>query len=406
MKLFKRNAQGKPIMWEGIQLDNNTYQLRYGLVGGQIHNEIKKDNKKLVNELTSLIKSKRKSGYKALEDLYDNAPAELGATESLLHYLNTYLPKFNTSDNGAILPMLAKTLEDNKPFVNNTFLPQWKINGVRCIISAEKTINDLFTPYRLVYHSREGTVWNLAWLDDIILSAIKKTNILDLMLEEGVCLDGELYLPGYEVNYINSFVKNNTLRQHTLLQYWCYDLCIENYNADSRYKILRNNLNNYLGYFITDKNKHLNNKQQFVLLPTTDIVDCFNDAVNVRDKYINLGFEGLILRNKYSEYGFGKRNSAMFKFKKKEDGLFKIVDIIPEGVKRSNLAKFVLKNDINDFRFECTINVPQAEQEAILQNKDKYLKGSNKYLALVEFRERSGIQEVPFHAKVIKLVKQ
>ena len=406
MKLFKRNAQGKPIMWEGIQLDNNTYQLRYGLVGGQIHSEVKKDNKKLVNELTSLIKSKRKAGYKALEDLYDNAPTELGATDSLLQYLNTYLPKFNTSEDGSILPMLAKTLENNKPFVDNTLLGQWKINGVRCIIGAERTINDLFTPYRLVYHSREGTVWNLSWLDDIILPIIKKTNILDLMLEEGVCLDGELYLPGYKVNDINSFVKNNTLPQHKLLQYWCYDLCIENYNANSRYKILKNNLSNYLGDFITDINAHLNNNRRFVLLPTTDIVRCFNDAVIVRDKYINLGFEGLILRNKYKEYAFGKRNSTMFKFKKKEDGLFKIVDIIPEGVKRSNLAKFILRNDINDSKFECTINVPQAEQEAILQNKDKYLKGSNKYLALVEFRERSGVQEVPFHAKVIKLVKQ
>ena len=89
----------------------------------------------------------------------------------------------------------------------------------------------------------------------------------------------------------------------------------------------------------------------------------------------------------------------MMKFKRKEDGKFLIVDIIPEG-KRINLPKFVCKNDINDELFEVTINKPQAEQEEILIHKSNYI---NK-LILVEFRERSGVKEVPFHAKGIKIL--
>lgn len=89
----------------------------------------------------------------------------------------------------------------------------------------------------------------------------------------------------------------------------------------------------------------------------------------------------------------------MYKFKKKEDGLFIIRDIVPEG-KRTNLPKFVCQNDLNDEYFECTINQPQSVQETYLINKDKYV---GKKL-LVEFRERSGIKEVPFHAKGIKIV--
>ena len=59
-----------------------------------------------------------------------------------------------------------------------------------------------------------------------------------MMIEEGACLDGELYLPGYSVNDINSFVKNTQLAQHYKLQYWCYDLAIEGYIAIERKNIM------------------------------------------------------------------------------------------------------------------------------------------------------------------------
>ena len=143
--------------------------------------------------------------------------------------------------------------------------------------------------------------------------------------------------------------------------------------------------------------QHLNNKSQLVLLPDT-IINSLDDATRFRDKFIGLGFEGLIVRNKESEYQFGKRNSAMFKYKRVDDAKFKIVDIIPEGV-RKDLCKLVLQNDINTNQFECTINASHAYQEMILKEKDKYI---GKY-ASVEFRERSGVNQVPFHAKVITI---
>ena len=62
----------------------------------------------------------------------------------------------------------------------------------------------------------------------------------------------------------------------------------------------------------------------------------------------------------------------MYKFKKIFDGKFEIIDIIPEGKKRSNLGKFVLRNDINDALFECTYNAPHSVLEEILINKSNY----------------------------------
>lgn len=254
----------------------------------------------------------------------------------------------------------------------------------------------MFKPIKLVYHSREGTLWNqLSWMDDIILPNLHD-ELIDAMLDEGACLDGELYIPGQTVNNINSFVKNPTLPQHKLLQYWCYDVLIENMNAETRSNFRKENIKK-LCYTFEDITQHLNNKSQLILLPDVLITN-FNEATRYRDKFISLGFEGLIIRNPLSEYQFGKRNAAMFKYKRVDDGKFKIIDIIPEGV-RKDLCKLVLQNDINDNQFECTINASHAYQEMILKDKDKYI---GKY-AIVEFRERSGVNQVPFHAKVITI---
>lgn len=395
MILYKRNAKGEPQYWSIQEGFKGNILLDYGIVGCNGHQE--SIPKKLVkaNEVESRIKAKRKEGYKQLCELKDSGPDKILNTISLINYLNTYLPKNNTTSDGFILPMLAKVLKDNKPFLKTPFLGQYKINGVRCIISAQKT-NDMFKPIKLVYHSREGTLWNqLSWMDDIILPNLHD-ELIDAMLDEGACLDGELYIPGQTVNNINSFVKNPTLPQHKLLQYWCYDVLIENMNAETRSNFRKENIKK-LCYTFEDITQHLNNKSQLILLPDVLITN-FNEATRYRDKFISLGFEGLIIRNPLSEYQFGKRNAAMFKYKRVDDGKFKIIDIIPEGV-RKDLCKLVLQNDINSEQFECAINSSHAYQEMILKDKDKYI---GKY-AIVEYRERSGKLNVPFHARVISI---
>ena len=402
--LYKRNAQGKPLFWSITHNVNAFHKepiiVKYGIVGKESRTEYISTHRDPNAEIDSLVKAKRKEGYKSLTDLYDNAPKFISQQSELFNYLNTYLPKFNTHANGAFIPMLCKTLEDNKPFEKGSYFGQWKINGERCIITATLE-QGLFETVKLHYRSREGVDWTnkLSYLDDILIPSIPST-LIDLMLEEGVGLDGELYLPGYGINEINSFIKNTEVPQHYKLQYWLYDICIENMSAIERQNLLAKSF-----YFRTDviktKEDHLNNISRLVLLKNEDISD-INAAIAARDNYISLGFEGLVIRKSDAEYQFGgRRNNSMLKFKKKEDGLFTIIDIVPEGIKRSNLGKFVLKNDINNELFECTYNAPHSAQEEILVNKDKYI---GHYKALVEFRERSGISQVPFHAKCVKLV--
>lgn len=417
--LYKRNAAGKPLVWSvvketrqtGVGARDESLKIQYGLVGGILHTEHIPITLKNANELQSRVNAKRKEGYKELSELKDslsddaikiaeNAYTQLKDAKPLIYILNTYLPKYSTTSEGFVLPMLAKVLEDNKPFEKyGTMLGQWKIDGLRCIIGATDKSDDLFNPITLTYHSRTGEDWTnkMCWMDEILLPKISK-ELLDMMVEEGACLDGELYLPGYSVNDINSFVKNTQLAQHYKLQYWCYDICCENMSAIKRSNFLYDNLTPSAISLFETKRYHLENKGQLMLLESIEVSN-INEAMIARDTYIDLGFEGLILRNPSAEYQFGKRNQAMFKFKKVDDGKFIIVNITSEH-KRSDLPLFVCRNDINDELFECSINKPQDVQREILIHKEKYI---GKYMQ-VEFRARSGINKVPFHARGINVV--
>ena len=412
--LYKRSSNNKPLLWRGYESEKADFIIvEYGLVGGKLHKEQIPITAKTVNELQSRVNAKRKEGYKELSEIKDSnipgghidkhylkdLPFKEDVPKILIPYLNAYLPKYSTTSEGFVLPMLAKVLEDNKPFEKyGIMLGQWKINGLRCIIGATDKSGDLFNPITLTYHSRTGEDWTtkMCWMDEILLPKISK-ELISMMIEEGACLDGELYLPGYSVNDINSFVKNTQLAQHYKLQYWCYDICCENMSAEARDKFRINNINVHRYSFDT-KEYHLNNKEQLIILETATVED-INDALFFRDKFINCGFEGLILRNPKAEYQFGKRNQAMFKFKKVDDGKFIIVDITSEH-KRSDLPLFVCRNDINDELFECSINKPQDIQRYMLIHKEKYI---GKYMQ-VEFRERSGVNQVPFHARGIDIV--
>ena len=204
-----------------------------------------------------------------------------------------------------------------------------------------------------------------------------------------------MYLPGYSVNDINSFVKNPSLPQHYKLQYWCYDICVDGFSADKRAEMLYGGSNSKLIADIFNIEDHYENEEQFVLLPEFKVND-ITEATSLRDKFIAIGFEGLILRNPKAEYAFGKRNSSMFKYKKKLDGMFEIVDIQED---KRGLPIYTLRNDINSETFECTINLPQDKQRNQLALKHTLIGKKG----LVEYRERSGVKQVPFHAKLVKI---
>lgn len=395
MILYKRNSAGHPIFWS-IEKGDYCIKIHHGLVGKSGTKQIIQVTKDIRSEINSMVNAKFKEGYKKLSQLYDNAPDTI-ESDNLLHYLNTYLPKHNTHGDGNFIPMLCKTLKDNKPFEKGNYFGQWKINGERCIITAFKT-DDLFQDIKFNYRSREGVDWTnkLSYLDEYLKKYIKG-DILDMMIEEGVGLDGELYLPGYKINMINHFIKDTTCPEHYKLQFWCYDICVDDVAAKDRYRILQKHLAGTAYPLIQSLDDHLKQDSRMVLLPITT-VENITKAINLRDKYTSLGFEGLIVREENALYQFGgKRNNSMLKYKPIEDGYFKIIAIKED---KRGLPVFTLQNDINLETFDATFNGTYDVQKFHLSVANSLIGKT----ALVEYRERSGVKEVPFHSKIIKII--
>lgn len=396
--LYRKNNAEQPYRWSAeLNADKTYITVQYGIVGKATYTDSYKVTQKDADkELLSRYNEKRKQGYIAIEDVKDNSylpPVEDDA--SFVAYLAAYLPSYrNNQNNGNILPMLAKTYTGNIWKKISCMLGQWKINGLRCFITAYKG-DTIFNPVRLKFQSREGIVWNtLTALEDYLFDSLS-ADIIQNMLDDNWALDGEIYLPGYSVNEINHFVKDPNDIHNKLLQFWCYDIAIPEMVQHKRDRI-RLDIKPFT--IFDSKDKHLNNKKQLVILPTYHICND-TDAYAWRDKFIDLGFEGLILRNPDVDYQYGRRRVGyMEKFKTKTDGKFEIIDIQPE--RKRNLPIITCRNDINDSTFETRFSMPHDKQEYILNHKEDYI---GKFV-FISYGERSGVEKVPFHIKEVSLI--
>lgn len=403
--LYRKNNHGEPCYWCIRKLSDTTIEVQHGIILAKaITENFLVTMKSIDTEIQSRINKKRKEGYKYLYEIKDNieSPVEEGTfNQALYYFLKAYLPDIRTASDNTMLPMLAKVYDNNNNKLfkkTDYYYGQWKINGLRCFISARENQGDMFRPISLDFQSREGTHWKtLTNLEDYLLEILPK-DLLYEMVNNDFILDGELYLPGHTVNEINHFVKDASCKENKYIQYWCYDIAIQETIQKSRFVVRDMMIGNFIKgiNFIED---HLNNKNRFIALPTYLITND-SDAISCRDKFIDLGFEGLIMRNPDKEYQYGTRNLSMIKFKKSTDGKFVIKDIYPESSKRPDVPIFLLQNDINDAEFEVHLGGNMNYQKEVLYYKDKYI-GKLMY---VEYGERSGINRVPFHVKATKLV--
>ena len=395
-KLYRRNNNGMPtVWWASFNSDTNSIAVFYGLVRGNIRKEVytvtQKDGNK---ELESRYNEKIKQGYQYLNeicDMQDRPPVEDENSLELFNFLNTYLPKdLSNGNSNLLLPMLAKTYNGNVWKKVSCMYGQYKINGLRCIITAY-TQNDMFKPIRLRFQSREGIIWNtLENLSDYLLSIIP-ANIIRDMIDGYVALDGEIYLPGYTINQINHFVKDANCVENKLLQFWCYDIMMEGNQAHRnmyRYHIKKPTSFNSI-------KEHYNNKERLIILHNRYITND-NEAIDARNHFINLGFEGLILRNAKTDYQYGRRRANyMEKFKDAAEGDFIILDIYKE--KKRDLPILLCKNDINNEKFETRLSVSHIVQREVLFDSQSYI-GRTVH---IEYGERSGVARVPFHIKTV-----
>lgn len=403
--LYRKNNNEVPTRWRAGITDNGLIiEVEYGIVGKASRFEAYKvTQKNATAELESRYRDKRKTGYMSIEDIKDDgdisrSPVEDGDINNLYQYLAAYLPKYRTNENnGGLLPMLAKSYTGKVWDKVPVMIGQYKINGLRCFISAEYNNGDMFKPIKLRFQSREGIYWStLSNLEEYLLTVLPE-DLITAMIEEQWSLDGEIYLPGYTVNQINHFVKDANCVENKALQFWCYDLAVPEMSQSNRLVLIDKYLDNRITNF-HDYKEHLNNDKRLIRLPSIFITND-NEALKYRDEFIGLGFEGLILRNPSADYQYGRRRVGyMEKFKSATDGKFLIVDIYKEP--KRELPIILCQNDVNTAKFETRLSATHEYQQMILRDKHLYI---GKYL-FVEFGERSGVEKVPMHVKKTKII--
>ena len=403
--LYRKNNNEVPTRWRAGITDNGLIiEVEYGIVGKASRFEAYKvTQKNATAELESRYRDKRKTGYMSIEDIKDDgdisrSPVEDGDINNLYQYLAAYLPKYRTNENnGGLLPMLAKSYTGKVWDKVPVMIGQYKINGLRCFISAEYNNGDMFKPIKLRFQSREGIYWStLSNLEEYLLTVLPE-DLITAMIEEQWSLDGEIYLPGYTVNQINHFVKDANCVENKALQFWCFDLAVPEMSQSNRLVLIDKYLDNRITNF-HDYKEHLNNDKRLIRLPSIFITND-NEALKYRDEFIGLGFEGLILRNPSADYQYGRRRVGyMEKFKSATDGKFLIVDIYKEP--KRELPIILCQNDVNTAKFESRLSATHEYQQTILRDKHLYI-GKNLF---VEFGERSGVEKVPFHIKKTKII--
>lgn len=192
-------------------------------------------------------------------------------------------------------PMLATPIEKLKD--KDRLFPcaiQAKLDGHRCLATTLKG--------KVLLYSRGGK--------EIVLPHIEAA--LQKLVNAGIwtgesCLDGELYCHGMKRQEISSLVKKLKV-DSTKVEYHIYD-CISENGFEQR--------TNYVMDILYETDTPL------VCVPTFT-AHSFDDVKDMHAEYLNLGYEGTMLRFD-APYETGKRSKSLAKFKNFQDDEFEIV---------------------------------------------------------------------------------
>lgn len=343
--LYRKTKSGSLQYWKA-SVQQNEITIEYGLLGTdspQTTVETIKEGKNIgrANATTPekqahleaqarWTKQVERNGYTP-----DQAKAELGERE-----------------NTAPVPMLAHSWDkhghkisfDNKIFVNP------KLDGLRSIVYMDDS-------GKVTMYSRKG-------------NEITSVPHIVKALEGGPrfhVLDGELYNHKFKdnFNHITHLVKQkNPCDGHEDVEFHLFDAVFA--LGDS--EVLE------LGY--ADRLTRIQEYMQGQTSPYVVLVDSYqvhsqSDIEAAYDKYANLGYEGVMVRDGSKPYEH-TRSYGLLKYKKFEDAEFEIVDVVSGRGRLEGHGIFVCKN-AQGGEFSVKLEGDTKRLKEILTNRDKYL---------------------------------
>jgi len=157
---------------------------------------------------------------------------------------------------------------------------------------------------------------------------------LKCKLPSGMILDGELMLDQNDFTFQESISAIKKFRPGTSdkLQYHVYDL-IDMNRPDLPFYDRYNELTSFISHMALP----------FIKLVECDFIAVESDIQAQHDKYVEVGYEGLMLRNVRGEYALGNRSVDLQKFKVFFDEEFTIIDAIEGDGKYAGCVTWIVE---------------------------------------------------------------
>jgi len=266
---------------------------------------------------------------------------------------------------------------------------QPKLNGLRC--RAMKSL--------------DGKIRLFSSQANIFVSVPHINEALENIPGSSFHLDGELYIHGMKFQDICSLVKRDTaLPDSKNIEYHIYDY-INLQTFAVRYFKLNQMVAPHLYLSSTTSAAGFSIYYEPVkIVETVRILT--KDWEKYCERFVQQGFEGIILRNKNGLYET-KRSSNLLKFKPKKIGLFKILTefeaVDKYGDFKNTLGGFILKTQTCE-TFSCGCgNLTHAERQKIWDSIPNNLK-LEEHLAEVEYPEltKRGVPHQPILKRLVQ----
>jgi ATP-dependent DNA ligase len=295
--LYTKSKTGKIQQWQvqvTLQKDGSaTILTQWGYKDGKLASSEKEitegKNKGKINETTPFQqavseaqsaweKKKTREGY--AEEVSDAAVPAVAETKAV--------------EQEALYPMLAQNYRKQSRKIRFPCYVQAKLDGVRSLFR-----NGVFT---------SRTAKPFGFLDHIVKE-------LKPAVDAGFILDGEIYSTTLSFQEFVGLVKKKHLTAKDVenlkqVNLWVYD-CVNEHPFEQRLAML-------IEFFRHHRFQHVH------LLPTEEC-KTKDDIKKFHDKYVEAGYEGLIIRNKTGLYRLSTRSENLQKFKEFEDAEFPIV---------------------------------------------------------------------------------
>jgi ATP-dependent DNA ligase len=361
--IYSLDKSKRTRIWQ-IEVADDSFRTIEGLI----------DGKQTVSKFTKCLpKNKGKANYR---NGFEQAIAEAESKWQKKLEQNGSLDQHNIVQK-FFEPMLAKKYQDEKHKIVYPVIVQPKLDGGRCII-----------------YLKDGKPYAQTRKGEEIVSIPHILDELKDVLEEGMVLDGELYNHSLknEFEKIMSIIRKQKVTKKqleeskNLIEYHVYDIAGKHSVWPM---VLREGLVHDL---LNDSNKF--NKVKIV--PSV-YVDNEAELFEQENKFISMGYEGLMIRFLNSSYVHG-RTESLLKMKRFDDAEFLLVDL-EEGVgNRSGLATRAIMALPDGKTFGVGVNGEDGYSRDLLTNKEKY---KNKYWTVKYFGVTS--DNIPRFGKLLRI---